>query len=203
MTSLSGHQSIGSNSSVKNDTEKIDDAATDGLLGASNSLAYRVHEIEKHFHNVERWVGKLAVQTATSWADDNIDTPFRAISGANDYGADASDEAQVLGTDDTPIIAGTVKYDPFRISIVSLSTDTEWKLRLVYGSGTMATAITAGQYSEVMVINAVAGSKSGGTPVDFRVPRLNSGIDQVWLQAWNVTDNATCDFFIGVHEYIG
>jgi len=35
----------------------IDDAAVKGLLGTNNSLAYKVHEIEKHFHNWERWFG--------------------------------------------------------------------------------------------------------------------------------------------------
>lgn len=182
-------------------TSKIDSAATDGLLGGNNSLAYRVHEIEKHFHNHEHWRGKLAVQTATAWADDTL-TPFRAISGANIYGAGADDEAQVLGTDDTPI-NGSVKYDPYRIVIVELSTDTPWKLRLVYGSGTMADAITAMQFTELMAVNIVTGSKSGGAPLDFRVPRLESGVDKVWIQAWNATDNATCDFFVGIHEYPG
>ena len=37
--------------------EKIDNLAVDGLNGVNNSLAYKVHEIEKHFHNVEYWVG--------------------------------------------------------------------------------------------------------------------------------------------------
>ena len=37
------------------ETDKIDQAVTDGLAGTSNSLAYRVHEIEKHFHGREFW----------------------------------------------------------------------------------------------------------------------------------------------------
>jgi len=37
------------------ETDKIDSAATLGLEGTSNSLAYRVMELERHFHNVERW----------------------------------------------------------------------------------------------------------------------------------------------------
>lgn len=190
--------------SIGNDpkgTAKIDGAPTEGLSGAMDSLAYRIEEIEKHHHNVERWLGKKTVQTATEWAADTL-TPFQAISGANTYGADPDDEAQVFGTADTPI-NGDVKFDPFRILVINLSEDTVWKLRMVYGSGTMAAAITAEQFSEIMVVNQVAGSKSGGLPVRFRMPRLNSGVDQVWLQAWNATDNATCDFFAGTHGYIG
>lgn len=182
-------------------TAKIDGAETLGLAGVHNSLAYRTHEIEKHFHSPERWRGKLAVQTATAWADDNL-TPFQAISGADAYGADADDEAQVLGTADTPIISGMVKFDPYRVVIVELSTDTPWKLRMVYGAGTMAAAIAAGQFTELMAVNIVTGSKSGGEPSDFRMPRVDAGC-KIWIQAWNATDNATCDFFIGLHEYPG
>ena len=194
---------IGNGASVSSQTDKIDNAAADGLSGAMGSLAYRIHVVTKHFHNTERWRGKLAAQTATNWTDDNIDTPYRAISGADAYGADANDEAQIFGTGDTPIQSEMVKFDPFRLSIIELSTDTQWKLRLIYGSGTMADAITAGRFSEVMAVNTVSGSKSGGTPIDFRIPRLSSGVDQLWMQAWNLTDNATCDFYVGVHEYPG
>ena len=66
---------------------KIDAVATSGLAGVSNSLAYRVHEIEKHFHNYERWFGKSADQSgvnpwATSLSTAAMRTAFRAISGS-------------------------------------------------------------------------------------------------------------------------
>ena len=48
---MSGWKGIG------NGSRKIDSLATDGLAGVSNSLAYRVHEIEKHFHSEEHWYG--------------------------------------------------------------------------------------------------------------------------------------------------
>jgi hypothetical protein len=186
---------------LSGDEQKIDSYKVNGLTGVNNSLSYKIEEIEKHFHNHEHWRGKLAVQTATAWADNTL-APFRAISGADDYGADTDDEAQVFGTDDTPI-NGAVKFDPYRVLITELSTDTPWKLRMVYGTGTMADAIIAMQYSEVCLMNTTAGSKAGGTPINFMMPRLNSGVDKVWMQAWNATDNATCDFLIGLHEYPG
>lgn len=43
---------------------KIDNRAVDGLLGVNNSLAYKVHEIEKHFHNQEKWCGVAAIADA-------------------------------------------------------------------------------------------------------------------------------------------
>lgn len=194
---------IGNNNSILNEVDKIDRVAVSGLSGTEDSLGYKIAELEKHFHNIERWFGKKTVQTATDWADNTL-TPFVAISGLNTYGQDVNDEALVLGTDDTPNIIGKIKYDPYRIYVSDLSSNTAYKLRLVWGSGTMADAITAGQFSEVVIAtNLSTGNKSGGSPIDFRCPRLRCGVDKVWMQAWNATDNATCSFFIGIHEYDG
>ncbi len=185
-----------------NDIKKIDSFATEGLAGTSNSLAYRVHEIEKHFHSREIWRGKLGVQTATDWADDTL-SPYQAISGNNAYGADANDEAQVLGTADTPINSGYVKYDLHRLLIITASSTTVYKLRIVYGSGTMADAITANQFSEIMVKYDPALFGGGGVPSEIMMPRRTCGTDKLWIQAWNATNNATIDFLVGIHEYSG
>ena len=187
---------------IEPETDKIDDAATDGLTGTSNSLAYRVEEIEKHPHGRERWFGKLAVQTATNWADNTL-SPYRAISGNNVYGADANDEALVLGTDDTPAIAGNVRYDLHRIMMVAASSSTVYKLRFVYGAGTMADAIAAGQYSEVVIMSDPAAAQVPHEIADVMMPRGTCGVTQIWVQAWNATDNAMIDFLIGLHEYAG
>lgn len=194
---------IGNNNSILNEVDKLDRSPVTGLTGTADSIGYKITEIEKHFHNAERWLGKKATQTATDWAEDTL-TPFVAISGLNSYGQDASDEALVLGTGDTPNILGKVKFDPYRIYVSDLSSNTVYKLRMSWGTGTMADAITAGQYSEVMIATSIAtGNRSGGIPVDFRCPRLRCGTDKVWVQAWNESDNATCSFFIGLHEYDG
>jgi hypothetical protein len=183
---------------------KVDELATEGLNGTPDSLAYRVEEIEKHFHNRECWRGKLAVQSGTNWADDNIDTPFVAVSGANDWGTDTDDEAKVLGTGDTPFIGGNVKFDPHRILITAVSSSTPYKMRLIWGTGTMAEAIAANQWSCFMYrFDSISPAVEAGFPVDIKLPRLRSGIDKLWAQVWNLTDNATISFFIGIHEYDG
>lgn len=187
---------------IKAETEKIDGLEVNGLLGVNNSLAYKVHEIEKHFHNQECWRGKKAVQTATEWADDVL-TPFQCISGNNDYGSDADDEAQVLGTADTPFRAGQVKFDVHRIFIDDVSSSSLYKMRLIWGTGTMADAITAGQFSCLHLKFDGVGSTSASFPVDVKMPRLNAGVDKLWAQCWNATDNATLDFLVGIHEYAG
>lgn len=187
---------------VNKDINKVDSRRTDGLLGVPNSLAYRVQELENHFHNQECWRGIKAVQTATEWADDVL-TPFQCISGNNDYGSDADDEALVLGTDDTPFRTGLVKFDVHRIFIDGVSEATLYKMRLIWGTGTMAAAISAGQFSCLHLKFDGIGVTSAHEPVDVKMPRLDSGVDKVWAQCWNVTDNATVDFLVGIHEYKG
>jgi hypothetical protein len=180
---------------------KIDGAAVSGLTGTANSLAYKVHEIERHFHGRERWFGKLAVQTATDWADNTL-APFIAISGNNAYGTDANDEALVFGTADTPVIAGNVRYDLHRVFVSASSVATVWKLQLIYGTGTMAAALAAEQFSTFMVRTTTPASTQD-VPVDIMMPRGTCGSTKVWLRAWCATNDATISFFVGTHEYEG
>lgn len=160
----------------------------------AEQLAY---EAEKHVHNRERWCGKLGSQTATDWCDPGSLSPFRAISGNGDFGGDTDDEALVVGTGDKPHISGMTKYDLHRILVTASSQATDWVLRIIYGSGTMAAAESAGQYSDVMVQEA----RKGG-PIEVIMPRGTCGTTKVWVRAKNATDNATIDFFAASHEYI-
>jgi hypothetical protein len=174
-------------------------AAGDGISLAEvlRYVQYEAEAIEDHFHNRELWFGKLASQTATDWADNTL-TPYRAISGSNAYGADANDEALVWGTADA-VLLGQTLFDMHELMVVASSVTSIYKLRIVYGSGTMADAITAGQYSEIMAVVASASSRIAQQ--EIRMPRLTIGTDQVWIQAWNATNNATIDFFVGLHGY--
>ena len=183
--------------------EKIDDLAVNGLTGVEDSLAYLTSVNVNHHHSLERWFGISGDQSGNDWADDTL-TPFVAISGANTYGGDANDEAKVFGTDDLPVGVGKVKVDIHRLFVVNVDHDTPYKLRIIWGTGTMADAITAGQYSEVLVMSDVTNpQRSSGTPVELLMERLNSGTDKVWIQAWNATDNSEIDFLVGIHEYTG
>jgi hypothetical protein len=183
------------------ETVKIDKGTVSGLLGVNNSLAYKVHEIEKHFHNQEMWIGKNGAQADNIWAALNVLTPYGAISGASTWGADANDEALVWGTANTS--GALVKMDFHRFLITDLSVDTPYIFRIIYGSGTMADAITAVQYSTVMVQNNPTGNKAGGSPIDIMMPRITIGTDKVWVQVMCATNNATASFFCGGHGYVG
>ena len=181
---------------------QIDSVATDGLTGVVDSLAYRVHEIAEHLNARSRWLGRADDQTAGSWSSDQL-TPYRAISGANEYGTDPGDEAKIIGVDNGPYILGNVSFDLHQLLIVDVSEDTEYKLRIVYSDSTLIAGLVADQYTEAMIkFDRLNPQQSAGIPFDVRMPRVDVGT-QVWAQAWNVTDDATIDFYVAIHEYEG
>jgi hypothetical protein len=108
----------------------------------------------------------------------------------------------VIGTADTPGIAGNVKFDAHRLFISAASVATLWKLQVIYGTGTMADAIADGQFSTLMV-RTVVPSANQDVPVEVMMPRGTCGATQVWCRAWCATNNATISFFVGLHEYNG
>jgi hypothetical protein len=185
-------------------SNKIDGATTLGLAGTSNSLAYRVHEIEKHFHNTARWFGISASQAGTDWSLSvsaaGMPTSFVAISGTNDYGADANDEALIWGTGDT--MGTDTKLDMHQIFITNSNSTTLWILRIAYGSGTLAAAVAAGTYSEIPVIADAAQGGSIDVILPILMPRITIGTDKIWIQAKNATNNATISFLVGGHSYV-
>lgn len=181
---------------------KIDNKVVNGLLGVKDSLAYKVHEIEKHHHHRERWFGISGDQSGNDWALTGL-APFIAISGANDYGGDANDEAKIFGTADTPAIAGSAYFDPGEILVLDVDHVTPYFMRFIWGTGTMAAAITALQFTEfVLMSDATNPQLAGAVPVLFGCPRIAVGT-KCWVQAWNATDDSAIDFLIGMHEYPG
>lgn len=90
---------------------KIDNAAVLGLGGTADSLAYKVHEIEKHFHNVGKCFGNSSGNMV-----ENALTAFQASAG---NGAWAT-ETQIY--DGTTIESGstTKKFDLNRVKIIAV-----------------------------------------------------------------------------------
>jgi len=176
---------------------KIDTVATDGLAGTSNSLAYRVHEIEKHFHSRGRFWGAVAVPDETNAIDANVDTPFVAVSGNDDWGT----AIPICGTGDNPVISGYAKFDAHLLLVTDTDHTTPYRIRFIYGTGTSAAAISAGQWSETMFL-ASGGPFDSGVPVEVQMPRVDVG-SKLWCQVWSATNGSNVDFFWGAHGYIG
>jgi hypothetical protein len=187
----------GALTSISDETDKIDGAATDGLVGTSNSLAYRVHEIEKHVHSRGRFWGATGAPDETNAIAATVTVPFVAVSGANTWGT----AIPICGTADQPVPAGEVKFDAHLLLVVDTDHATPYRIRIIYGTGTSADAITAGQWSETMFITAT-GPFSSGVPVAINMLRVNVGW-KCWVQVWNNTNGSNVDLYWGGHGYAG
>jgi len=191
-----------------NGLNKIDNQAVLGLAGVSNSLAYKVHEIEKHFHNAERWYGIAANQTdpnpwAASWSVVGIPTAYRATAGT---GADFGTGVQIWGVNDTLSVSGVsmTKLDLHRIFITAASQTSVYGFRIVWSSTAIQTigdAITAGQFGGIPIIADANQGGSIAVITDIMMPRISIGVSKIWVQVKNITNAATIDFYVGLHGY--
>ncbi len=176
-------------------TQKIDGAATLGLLGVSNSLAYRVHEIEKHFHSEEHWYGTDGDGTGST--ANNL-TEWRLTAGTSEaFGS----EVQLLGANDisaSDFSFTPVKFDMHRLLItVSSANDANYMIQIWSGTGTFAAAdlITTVPYRTGSNTAEVA-------PVEIQMSRQDVAT-KIWGRVKCETNSATLDLLLGVHAYVG
>jgi len=182
------------------DRQKIDSAATLGLTGTSDSLAYRTNEIERHLHHYERWFGAAAVPNAEVHVADSITTSataFQMDAGNDTWGS----YLQILGSSDTPAITGSVYFDLHRLAIVTVENANATHLVQVVFGATGVAGLTAGSYTEfVFRPQSVQGAEM---IVDFQTRRIAAGT-KAWIRCWvSGANTSTVDFFFGLHEYEG
>jgi len=114
---------------------KIDEQAVDGLLGTSNSLAYKVSGIERHFHNSEQVLGNNV-----NFMGADIPIAFTVTGGDNAWGT----ELMIHGGDVIESGSTTKKMDMNTLYVVSTTAANQISiLEFLYGTaGTAITAIT-------------------------------------------------------------
>ena len=195
------------NRTIETYTQAIDDYAVDGLSGVEDSLAYKVAEIEKHIHNREFWLGEHETR---SLEDDcgqiNTMAPFQTDAGdgsVDDYTVGWGSPLCVIGRNDLPVTSDGVKFDLHRIVVVDVQSTADLKLhkvQIIYGRGTFAEAVAAGQITELAPFIPLRGGAF--TVMDLMMPRCLCGADKVWVRHWvDGIDTGTMDFFVGIHEY--
>jgi hypothetical protein len=145
------------------------------------------------FRGRARWLG--AITPAGSKVAGETMVAFQPISGNDAYG----DPLQILDTADTPQIAGKTKFTIDALLINARSATTAYRLQIIYGTGTAAAAITAGQYTDVML--RLDGTTGLRVPLLVRCPVL-AVTTKAWVRIWNATNGATVDLFFSVHEYL-
>lgn len=187
------------------DTHRTDGAAHGEIISdvadvnvVATAAFTEAFKTQNHLHNRARWLGISGDQSGTDWAFDTL-TPFVAVSSSNTWGT----AIKVLGTSDTPIIAGQTMYHPYLLSILSVDHNTVYKLRLIYDDVSSAAGISAGQFSEVsLLVDSTNPQLSANGPVKVPMPRLTAGTDMVWAQVWNATNSSEVDFLVGILGYL-
>ena len=175
---------------------KIDNLATNGLSGVHNSLAYRVHEIETHFHSVERWYGTDGDSTM-SVANNLAPWTLVADAAANTYGTEVqlSAASDVLDAD---MGITVVKFDLHRIMITESSVnDKNYMVQIWAGTGIFgaATLMTEIPYR-------TASNSAESQPIVCQMSRI-AVATKLWARAKCETGGGTLSIIIGIHAYKG
>lgn len=180
---------------------KIDNLATDGLVGTENSLAYRTEKIEKHFHSFEKWLGAAAVPSGETHIADRLGpsiSPFALTSGNDAFGS----WVQILGSSDTPVQTGVVSFDAHRILVTTTTSTEAFVIQMASGeSAGLAAKITAEAFTEVPYIAATNNADSG--TIDVMIPAIAAGT-KLWARCICIGQDAkVINFYFGIHEYLG
>jgi hypothetical protein len=182
------------------DGSKIDSIAVLGLAGVSNSLAYKVHEIEKHFHSAGSWFETATTPAGTTHTADRIGSgtgAFQLDAGNDTWGA----WVQILGSTDTPARATNAYFDPHEILIEGAERENTYFVQFCHGHVDAATAYSAGTYTELVV--GIDATKKFKTITQVHTGRAAAG-SMLWARCMVPGINTgTFDFFIGIHEYVG
>lgn len=181
--------------------KKIDAAETDGLLGTHNSLAYRVAEIERHFHHRERWFGAAATASGETHVADRVSggiNPFTLTAGNDDFGA----WVQILGSSDTPVTTGAEYFDSHNYIVTATNSTNPFIIQLAAGeSSELADRIANGEFTESMYISSSNLNDSGVSSIAS--PRIAAGT-KVWARCACIgSSGSTLSMYIGLHEYEG
>jgi len=190
--SINGTSLVAIQKQVKTQTDNIDEHAVLGLAGTVDSLAYKVHEIEKHFHNSAQWYGKDSVDDLLN--RDSV-TPFVLTAGDDqDYGT------EVQLSDGTEIEGGsaTKKFDFHKILITDNNagnTSTTFKFELWYGTGIFAAATLLTE----CVANFYSISDNHGV-MEFPCPRIACN-NKLWARVKCNVNGKSCSILVGVHVY--
>ncbi len=164
-----------------------------GTLGTpeNGTLSLDIHEITEHFHNKERWVGSACVTASL--------IPYTLTTGSNAFGTGIL----IMNSGQTPLIAGTKTFDFHRVMVSNNSITTPYVLRFIYSNiDNQATAENAGSFTNIMFQNDITKTNvAGGGPVDIMMPRLTTGVYNVWAKGKSQDATATMGFFVGLHEY--
>jgi len=177
----------------------FDTVASDGLSATSDSIGYKITEVERHFHSYERWLGAAVTPSGETNIADPIGTSTSAfqIDAEND---DWGSWVQIIGSADTPVISGSTHFDLHRLLFTATERNAVYFVQVGAGASGAA-ALSAGTYTEAVFLPSSNLVDSG--PVDINI-RRQTATTKVWARTYCPGQNtATIDFYVGLHEYEG
>lgn len=155
---------------------------------------HAAEEVERHHHNNEVWFGDAATPSANVHEADIASlTPFQVDSGNNTWGT----ALLVLGTSDTPSVAGMTKWDCHKVLVTATErANTLHYLRFTFGDSEAA-GIAAGNSTVVAFYTTTTRMSA----IEFMAKRAAAG-QKLWVNAKCAADTGTVDFVFGLHEYV-
>ena len=164
---------------------------------SNGEFVYKVIETATHFHSYERWFGAAASPNGETHVADRINkdiTAFQADAGNDDWG----NWLQILGSEDTPAVAGKAEFDLHRIYIKAVERTSLHLIQIGLGTSGAA-ALSANTYTEFVYTPASVTAEE--TPLDIQIDDVDAGT-KVWIRICVPdSDTGTMDFYIGIHEY--
>jgi len=164
-----------------------------------NRIFDEIEITELHHHGFRRIISKNEMQTATVKADTSAVSfyPYDLTAAADSTFGTA---VQILGSADTPIVAGMTKFDFNKVFVTAANSNSVYKIRILYGA-TASAALVAGHYTDVWFFGDDTNpNKSSPTAFDIECERHYSGT-LVWAQIACAAGAKTASLLFSLHEY--
>ncbi len=164
----------------------------DSILALSNIT-------EAHQHHQEFVLSKYHTQTSTNKADTSA-SKFYTFDLTAAADSTLGTAVQILGTDDTPFIAGHTTFDFDKGKVIAVNSNVVYIVRISWGASAAA-GQAVGNYTDTWVHGDASNPQlSNPTTFDISMPRLP--VDTlVWAQISNPAGGQTMSFLFEAHEY--
>jgi hypothetical protein len=149
--------------------------------------------------NNDKWYGVAATPNAEIHvADRMVDEiqPFALLTGSKTFG----NWVQILGSSDTPLIVGKVKYSISKALITTTDSTTAFIIQIVTGeSADIAAKIVTENFYEFPHV-AATNANDGGI-IEIGTPNIVSG-KKVWARACCLNESAkTINLYFAIKEF--
>jgi len=169
------------------------------IVDYTSNIDDKINSIHAHLHGGAFWFGEASTVTSGVWAGDTLD-PFSATTDSGlAYGSNGY-EALVWGISNISP-TGQSHFGLAGLIIISATDTDTYKMRACWGSGTLASAISDGYFTEAMFMADISKFTAGQSVYPWSMPELVVGEDQVWIQVKSSAGNEAIKFFVGIRSH--